>query len=126
MCFDYDGYCEVWQESFPKARKPHKCCECGGVILKGHKYRNIFSVYEGDATTSKVCMPCEAVRDIIRQHENDEGCDGNEAEAPIGELAASVIQGDYGLCFWDRENDMMFVSPFARHLVKHGQLEICV
>ncbi len=127
MCFDYDGYSEVWQETFPKARVPHKCCECGGVIAKGHKYRNVFSVYEGDAMTSKTCMPCEAVRDIIRQHEEDDGCTGSEAEAPIGELAQALIDGDYGLCFNDREHRQRFVSPFAWHLLgEYYELEICV
>jgi hypothetical protein len=58
MAFDCEGYCEIWRESFPVAKKEHKCCECRTLILPGERYCNIFTLYEGDASTSKQHLCC--------------------------------------------------------------------
>lgn len=131
MCFDYDGYSEVWNETTPRARKPYRCCECGGTIAKGEQYRNVFSVYEGDAMTSRTCLACERVREIIQRAEEDAGCSGNETICPIGELRDAIRDAYDGYGLFDRgwyalpKRDVDFVQPEAAHLFPYAQLAIC-
>lgn len=37
---DYDWFHEFYAEDFPRAKKEHQCCECGGTIKigEGHLY----------------------------------------------------------------------------------------
>jgi hypothetical protein len=45
-----------------KARKPHKCCECRGLISAGENYHYHHGVWDGNADSFKVCADCEALR----------------------------------------------------------------
>lgn len=66
MCEYDDGeYCQVWNEQQRKARKEHKCSCCGRIIRAGEKYLVHFSVYDGDATSNKMCSECERDRDTF-------------------------------------------------------------
>lgn len=62
-----DGRCEVWQVSEHKARKDHKCSECARTIGAGEKYRNIFSVFQGDVSTAKVCAHCTVAENWLSE-----------------------------------------------------------
>lgn len=56
---------EPWdfcQTTYPKARKPHKCCECYREIAKGSEYQNLVGKYDGEIYTHKTCMDCVAIR----------------------------------------------------------------
>lgn len=53
---------DCYSLSTPKARKEHRCCECGGVIQVGEKYFSHNLVWEGTAATFKCCSDCEALR----------------------------------------------------------------
>jgi hypothetical protein len=55
---DDDGPAEVWQEETRRARKPHKCCECGGMILPGQTYERVFWVFDGTAAHAETCADC--------------------------------------------------------------------
>jgi hypothetical protein len=64
---DYECYCEpmepdepsdVWTVTWHKARKEHKCHECGEFIKKGNRYERIFSVFDGSAVAYKTCEFC--------------------------------------------------------------------
>jgi len=63
---DFECYCEpnegepcdLWQESWRKARKQHKCCECGETIQPGQRYQYIFIIFEGDPDYKKRCEFC--------------------------------------------------------------------
>jgi hypothetical protein len=46
----------------PKARKEHKCCECGRVIKVGEIYNRIAGVWESEFRTYKTCRDCESIR----------------------------------------------------------------
>ena len=46
----------------PKARKEHKCFECGGVIQKGEKYEKIEGVWDGNFYRFKTCNDCAELR----------------------------------------------------------------
>ena len=63
---DYDDCCEVeLQNKMVKARKNHKCCECGRVIEKGEKYEYCVAVWDGDLRTFKTCHGCKIIRDEL-------------------------------------------------------------
>lgn len=46
-------------ESFPVARKQHRCIWCGEAILPGEKYRSERSVFEGDMQNHKWHLECD-------------------------------------------------------------------
>jgi hypothetical protein len=52
----------VYSESTPTARKEHKCCECGGTIQIGEKYHYCHGIWDGRASTYKVCVDCDSLR----------------------------------------------------------------
>ncbi len=45
----------------PRARKPHTCCECRGVIQPGEVYNRHHGIWDGSASTFKICVDCEAM-----------------------------------------------------------------
>lgn len=94
MCF-YD--CEspsFYNESYPKARKQHRCCECGRAIAKGEKYRRVSGKWEGDLATYSTCRRCCYMHAVVVQHEHQEGCTGPEAHCPIGEVRSYCAEVD--------------------------------
>lgn len=94
MCFVADGYCTVYEETvIKKSRKQHQCSDCGGLIGVGESYRSIFSVYEGDATTSKMCHKCQSLREGIVLVELAEGCARHEAEPLMGAMFEQLNDG---------------------------------
>lgn len=53
-----DESCPVWQVSWRKAKKEHKCCECGDTIKPGERYEYIFCIFEGEVDNYKTCEFC--------------------------------------------------------------------
>ena len=51
---DYDP-ADVYRSSTPRARKPHRCGECGGPIEPGEKYEYVFGVWDGWIGVFKTC-----------------------------------------------------------------------
>lgn len=47
-------------ETFPVARKRHRCIWCGESILPGEKYRRERSVYDGSMQDHKWHVECDA------------------------------------------------------------------
>lgn len=47
---------------FVKARKPQKCCECGGEINPGDRYEVVSGKWEGEWLSFKTCAPCAEIR----------------------------------------------------------------
>lgn len=106
MCFtDFDGYDpSVFDETTPIAKNEHVCSECGETIVKGAKYKRVFGVWDGDAKSFKICDPCDALRERIRDHELAEGCDEDESLCPFGYLREYLANRDYPelkACFRD-------------------------
>jgi len=58
-----DYYPQTVWETYPTARKEHKCIECGSVISKGEKYYRHAQVNEDGFFTCKMCMACKTVFD---------------------------------------------------------------
>jgi len=60
---DFDCFPAVYRQSKPVARKPYKCCECGGPILAGQKYDYVFAIWNDGAETFRTCLVCARIRD---------------------------------------------------------------
>lgn len=56
-------YPEVSNTRIVKARKAHKCCECGCEIKPGAQYESSGGVWDGEWSTYKTCDTCVTVRD---------------------------------------------------------------
>lgn len=61
--FDYSTV-ELCNEN-RKARKVHKCNECGRVIEKGEIYERYAGICDGDFFTAKTCEGCRIIRDDL-------------------------------------------------------------
>ena len=59
---EIDEMAELCDESYPKARKEHICCECREVIKKGQKYQLFTGKWEGEFSAFKTCIACAAIR----------------------------------------------------------------
>ena len=59
---DFDGGNEFYDEKTRKARKPHRCCECGKTIQSGERYHYAAGKFEGDLFTQKTCLLCDEIR----------------------------------------------------------------
>lgn len=62
MCYIELEPCQVWSEHERKARKAHTCSCCRGPIAPGERYLVHFSVLDGDTTSEKCCLACNAAR----------------------------------------------------------------
>lgn len=51
-----------------KARKEHKCSECGGTIAAGETYRSVAYKFEGEFGSDKVCDPCREAAGEFEYH----------------------------------------------------------
>lgn len=71
MC-DYEPV-DCYSEHYPRARKDHRCMECGGAIACGEVYWKRSYVFEGTAATEKVCRYCTALENS-NQIETSDGC----------------------------------------------------
>lgn len=88
------SYPEVINVTNPRARKDHKCCECGGLIKKGEVYENVWGVWDFDQSTFKTCLECSLIRDSI--YRQDEGI-------PFGELLEWVSESN------DKNDQILFI-----------------
>lgn len=80
MCaYDGDEPADVWNETRPRARKEHRCEECGGAIPKGVFYRRVAVLGDGHWTTYRVHLECAELAHLL----GDLMCDGNAA---IGQM----------------------------------------
>jgi hypothetical protein len=118
VCFYYDDICSIWVESRPKARKGHKCVECGGTIVAGEVYHKVNFVFDGSAGTYKECDRCESVRNRVAEIEREHGCHGGEEWCPFGNLAEAISEADdaYGFLVRDPDWDEPKVRLAASHL----------
>lgn len=62
MCMtDYDPP-EFYSAGIRKARKEHKCEECGRVIQPGEPYQYVSGKWDGDLNFFKTCQHCEVTQ----------------------------------------------------------------
>ena len=58
MCCSYGEEADVFDWTFPKARKHWWCVECGAAITPGQKYTRIAVLYDGRWSADRNCMGC--------------------------------------------------------------------
>lgn len=64
-CFidmDVDGSIDFVSDKIVKARKQHKCCECGDTIEPGTTYEKTVGVWDREFSTFKTCEACVEIR----------------------------------------------------------------
>ena len=54
------------------ARKKHKCCECGHVIVPGETYERVTGKWDYGIDTFKTCEKCVDLRDALADYNG--GC----------------------------------------------------
>jgi hypothetical protein len=79
MCSCEDGEpVDVWVHEVRKARKQHRCTDCGGVIAVGVMHNYYRMLYDGIWSTDRRCSACDEKAEAFTIAE---GC-----HAPIGAL----------------------------------------
>jgi hypothetical protein len=53
---------QCYTQANRRARKPHKCCECRGVIARGETYVYFSGVWDCMPATYKTCTDCATLR----------------------------------------------------------------
>ncbi len=83
--------CEIWNATWRKARKTHKCQECLEEIKPGERYQYVFIVFEGEASNYKACEFCanETAR-IIKERDLSGLVPGELACALVAELRGDL------------------------------------
>jgi hypothetical protein len=73
MCsVDFDP-AQVWECWSPRARKPHRCSECGYTIKPGESYARVNALSDGSWWTAVRCSACYFLCELIEETE----CDGH-------------------------------------------------
>lgn len=58
MPYEEGEYCQLWHEKRVRARKPHRCYECGGDIPVGMVHGRATGLYDGSWGTWRRCAAC--------------------------------------------------------------------
>ena len=55
----------VFRETYPIARKEHRCCECKRTIAVGQIYQLAEGLWDGEWSRFKTCIACDEMRQEI-------------------------------------------------------------
>lgn len=62
-----DDYCQVLALTTRKARKAHRCRECGRVVEKGEAYLDERLYFDRLVSTHRTCAHCQAIRNWLKK-----------------------------------------------------------
>jgi len=79
-CIDYD-LADVSVETWQRARKTYRCCECHHEIAIGQEYQKIKQLFDGSWDVYKTCEPCADLRESL-----------SEVDCPLLEGLAECFQ----------------------------------
>jgi hypothetical protein len=82
--YDCDGYAEIYETRWPKARKEHRCGECARVIPKGEVYQRVSGKFDGEFFDDITCSQCAEIRSAFTCTERD------QTGPPAGELWSDI------------------------------------
>lgn len=69
MCqIDQCDPCAFFTTVTPKARRTHRCAECGRTIEPGEIYHRTSYGRDGSVETNKACSHCGAAREWLNKH----------------------------------------------------------
>lgn len=57
----------LFTESYPRARRPHQCCECLRRIEPGEHYYCASGRWDGDFLRFKSCWQCQSMRLYLKR-----------------------------------------------------------
>lgn len=57
--------CDLHVSKVVKAKKHHKCCECGNIINPGEEYEKVVGKWDGYFSEYKTCKVCLEIRKNI-------------------------------------------------------------
>jgi hypothetical protein len=85
--------------TYPKARKTHKCDQCGRVIESGETYRRQGMVYDGRISASVVCLQCASFAEAVFKvgFESEEGGWAWLPDLDSSEVAYCGLSVEHGL-----------------------------
>ena len=66
MSHSVDDTYDVYETSYPKAVKEHRCDACGRTVHPGEVYARVSIVFDGQAETVKRCGGCEEMHQHLR------------------------------------------------------------
>lgn len=89
---DCDEPCEFADVSMRKARKPHKCSECGRRINPGEKYEHYWGKFDGEVSAIDTCAVCAEIADAFY-------CDGRLYGGGLWESMEQVMGSLTTTCF---------------------------
>lgn len=62
---------EAFNSVTRKARKNHKCCECGCTIETGEKYKYSSGIWNGEPDSFKQCLNCNEIMLLASKNMSD-------------------------------------------------------
>ena len=87
---DIDDGPQAFQSKNPKARKEHKCFECGRTIALGETYRNESGIWDDGPKRYKTCCDCITIRNAFFDQGGHYGEMMTELQEHISDLDAQV------------------------------------
>ena len=91
------------KDSYPVARKEHRCSLCGGVIKPGEKYHRQTLVYDGSPYEWVEDLDCHKATDVVCErldffgYDREDGLTGDVFDAEIVE----ILRDDLGVSHED-------------------------
>lgn len=113
MCFIDNEPPDVFEAAVRRARKRHRCYECGEPIEPGERYEHAAGKWDGEWLAFRTCARCLYLRRRIADVEESHGCRGGEAWCPFGELRESVPYYAENGVEWIDEAPPEFVATLA-------------
>ena len=65
---DVDNAPTCWTSTLRRARKTHRCIECGRAIVPGERYEVYSGLSEGKPFRHKTCLGCYHIREHFCSH----------------------------------------------------------
>lgn len=85
---------------YPRARKEHRCDQCGRTIQVGEVYRRQGGVWDGRMSTSICCLQCEAFAEALYKLGFEDENSGGYPWLP------ELDGGEVAHCGYSREHEM--------------------
>ena len=112
-CDDFE-YPVFYDEKKVRAKKDHKCCECGGAILKGEVYKYISGLWGRRFESYKTCPDCTHIR-CEAGRTNPDGCG-----IALGELRGELRD----MALYPNDENVRIISAFNATSAARGGIRI--
>ena len=112
MCFDNDDTADIYDQTYVKTRKPHRCAGCRKIIPAGSRMSYSRCLFDGHWSNWYECEDCRRMILSIAAEEIQHGCRWSEAWCSIDDLRqyladrsepVKLLQGTLEEC-WQKVN----------------------